>query len=76
MLSMIYAGRELGEKLPVRTKVNGAFYVLRIFRECVASRPDNNRIGLRRRQQQLRSNTACQEETSLPSQTIYQDFFF
>jgi hypothetical protein len=25
MLSRIYAGRELGERLPVRKKVNGAF---------------------------------------------------
>jgi hypothetical protein len=37
---------------------------LRIFRDYVASRPNKNRIGLRRRQMQLRSNTACQEDTA------------
>jgi hypothetical protein len=40
----------------------GPFMSRRSFVGYVASRPDKNRIGLRRRQQQLRSSTVCQEK--------------
>ncbi|KAJ6556064.1 hypothetical protein B0H19DRAFT_1071201 [Mycena capillaripes] len=64
ILAVIDGAGEIGKRLPVRREGNGAFYFSRKFRHYVVSRPDNNRIGLRRGQQQLRSITACREQTA------------